>query len=83
MRDTIDIRSKAALVYTIVDVVIRPLVRGLDLVFEILGQEVQLLVLLRQEIIEFGIEHANDLAALIAHDLLLLLVIQRWNGETA
>ena len=28
------------------------------------------------------IEHSNDLAGLVAHDLLLLLIVQRWYCES-
>ena len=41
-----------------------------------LRKEVDLLVLLRQNVVEFGVEHANDLAGLVAHNLLLLDVVE-------
>jgi hypothetical protein len=37
--------------------------------------------LLRQNVVKGGVEHANDLARLIAHDLLLLDIVERRNGE--
>ena len=46
-------------------------------------EQVYVLVLLRQEVVELGVEHADDLAGLVADDLLLLDVVQRGHGEAA
>lgn len=67
--------------HTIVDVVVRPFVGLLDVAFESVRQEVDVLVLVGQQVVEFMIEHADDLARLIADDALLLLVVEGRDGE--
>lgn len=54
--------GESGLVDTVVDVVVGPVVDPFDLVLHMLGKQVDLLVLLRQYIVEFGVEHANDIA---------------------
>ena len=49
----------------------------LDLVLQIIRQQVKLLILLREQGVKLIIEHPDDLAGLVAHDLLLLLVVER------
>lgn len=77
------IRCKARLVNTVVDVVVSPFISLFDLLLEIGRQEIDLLELLREEIIESVVEHSNDLAALIVDDALLLFVVECRYGEAA
>jgi hypothetical protein len=76
------IRSKARFVDTIVDVVVSPLVSFLDLGLQVLGEENHVLVLVFEQMVEFGVKHANDLARLVADDGVLLGVIKRRNRES-
>jgi hypothetical protein len=76
-----DSRGKTGLVNTIVDVVVSPLVRLLDLRLQVLRQEVDFLVLLRQQVVELGVEHADDLAGLVADDRVLLGVVEGRDRE--
>lgn len=77
------LRCKARPINTIVDVVISPLVGLLNGLPQLLRKQIQLLVLLGQKIIELIIEHAQDLTALIAHNLILLFVVKCGNREPA
>jgi len=56
------VRCKPGLVYTIVDVAVRPLIALIDLFPQLLGKEIDFLVFLGEEVVEFGVEHADDLA---------------------
>jgi len=78
-----DLRGKARLVDTVVDVVVSPLVRLLDLRLQILGQKHHILVLIVQQVVELSVEHADDLARLIADDGVLLCVVKRRDRESA
>jgi hypothetical protein len=75
--------SKARLIDTIVDVIVSPFVRLLDLGLQVLRKQNHVLVLVVQEVVELGVEHANDLAGLVADDSLLLRVVQGGDGESA
>ena len=76
-------RGKPTFVHPIVYIIIGPLVRLLDLRFQLVRQQHDILVSLRQQIIKLGIEHPNDLRGLIADDRLLLLVVQGRDREAA
>lgn len=52
-------------VYAIIDVVVDPFVGGIDLGLEGLGEEVDFLVLLGKNIVEFMVKHADDFGALV------------------
>lgn len=66
---------------TIVDVVVCPFIGLFNLLLQILWEELDLLVLLWQQLVEFMVEHADDLTGLIADNGLLLLVPESWDGE--
>jgi len=55
---------KPGLVYTIVDVAVRLFIALIDLFPQLLGKEIDFLVFLGKEVIEFGVEHADDLTRL-------------------
>lgn len=55
---------KAGLVHAVVDVIIDPFIGGIDLGLQGLREQVHLLELLWEEIIELGIEHADNLSTL-------------------
>jgi hypothetical protein len=78
-----NIRSKARFVDTIVDVVVSPLVSFLDLGLQVLGKENNVLVLVIEQVVKLGVEHANDLARLVADNGILLGVIKRGHRESA
>jgi hypothetical protein len=77
-----NIRSKARFVDTIVDIVVSPLVSLLDLGLQVLRKENHVLILVFEQVVEFGVEHANDLARLVADDGVLLGVIKRGDRES-
>lgn len=76
-----DVRGKARLVDTVVDVIVSPLVRLLDLRLQVLREKNHVLVLVVQQVVEFSVEHANDLAGLVAHDGLLLGIVKSRHRE--
>jgi hypothetical protein len=77
------IRCKSRLVYTVVDVVVSPLISLFDLLLEIGRQEIDLLELLGQQIVEGVVHHSDDLTALVVDDALLLLVVEGGYSEAA
>jgi hypothetical protein len=77
------VRCETGLVNAVVDVVVYPLVHLFDVLPQVLREQVQLLMLVVQEVVKGIVEHANDLAALVADNALLFLVIQRWHSKTA
>lgn len=68
--------GEAGFVDAVVDVVVGPLVRGFDVVPPILGEQVDFLVLFWKKVVEFGVEHADYLAGLVADYPVLLEVVQ-------
>lgn len=72
----IDLRSRLLrdLLDPVVDVVVCPFVGFVDLIAHVLWIQVQFAILLWQQRIEFGVQHANYLAAFVAHDRVELLV---------
>ena len=77
------VRCKAGLVDAVIYVIIGPFVRLVDLCPQILRIQVHVLVLFRKEVIEFCVEHADDLAGFIADNLILLDIIQSRDGKAA
>ena len=75
--------GETGLVDAVVDVVVGPFVRRVDLLLQRLGVQIHVLVFLGQEAIEFGIEHADDLTGLVADDFALLDVVEGRDGEAA
>ena len=83
---TVEVRKrmlpcKATLVHAVVNLVVSPLVRRLDLVLQILGKEIDFPIFLGDDIVEFGIEHADDLARFVVDDRLLLHVVQHRHSK--
>ena len=76
-------RGETGLVHAIVDIVVRPLIRLLDLRLQVFRQEIDFLVLLGQQVVEFSVEHADDLAGLVADDRVLLGIVERRDREAA
>ena len=76
-------RGEAGAVHAVVDVRVGPLVGGFDVLAEIGGEEVDLAVLLRQEVVELVVEHADDLGRFVVDDRLVLLVVEGRHGEAA
>lgn len=65
--------GESGLVYAIVDVVVGPIVHAFDVLAEVLGEQVDSLIFLRQDVIKFCVEHANDVARLFEFTLSALL----------
>ena len=52
------VRSEAGFVDAIVDVIVCPIVGAFDFLLQMLRKEIDLLVLLRNDVVELGVEHA-------------------------
>ena len=61
-----------------IDSVVNPIINGVDFAAKFLGINVNLG---RDEIVELGVEHSDDLGAFVVHDRLVLLVPKDRNGE--
>ena len=59
--------GEAGFVDAVVDVVVGPFVRFFDLGLEVLGEEVQVCVLGRDEGVETGVEHAEDFGGFVVY----------------
>ena len=59
--------GEAGFVDAVVDVVVGPFVGFFDLGLEILGEEVQVCVLGRDEVVETGVEHAEDFGGFVVY----------------
>jgi len=68
---------------TIVDIIVSPLIRLLNLLLQLLWKEFYLGILLRQNLVKTMIEHSDDLGGLVVHNTLLLLVVQSRHREAA
>ena len=77
------VRSKAGFVDAVVDVVVGPGVGVVDFLLQGRGVEVDLAVLFGQEVVEFGVEHADDLAGFVVDDGFQLGVVEGGHGEAA
>jgi hypothetical protein len=64
-----------------VDGVINPVIHAVDFLAKVVGINVDLGLVSRDEIIELGIEYSDDLGALIVHDCFVLLVPKDGDGE--
>ena len=82
-RDGGGLRCEAGFVDAVIDVVVSPVVGFVNLLLQVLRVEVDFAVLFGQEVVEFGVEHADDLARFVTDDGLLLLVVEGWHGEAA
>ena len=76
-------RGEAGLVDAVVDEVVRPLVCLVNLLTQGFRVELDVAVLFIDEVIKLGVEHADDLAALVADNSVLLLVVEDGDGEAA
>lgn len=76
-------RREPRLVHPVIDPIIHPPVRLLDLAPQRLGVQPQAAVLLIYEVVELGAEHAEDLGGLVAHDAVERLVVEDGDGEAA
>ena len=73
--------AEAGAVHAVVDVAVRPLVGRIDLLAQPRGQEVDLGIWIGQQRVELTVEHANDLARLVADDGLGLGVVEGRHRE--
>ncbi len=73
----------ADFVDAVVDVVVGPFVSFFDLGTQGLGEEVEGGVVLREEVVEFGVHHADDLAGFVVDDLVCFGVVEDGDGEAA
>ena len=73
--------GEAGLVDAVVDFVVGPLVRLIDLGLEVGGQEVEGGVLFGQEAVKLVVEHADYLTGLVVDYGAGLGVVQSWDGE--
>jgi hypothetical protein len=78
-----DVRSEPRPINPIINIIINPLIHLLNLVLQLLGKKIQLLILILHQIVKRMVEHADNLTTLIADNLLLLLVVQRRDGKPA
>lgn len=79
----VSLRCETRLINPIINIIVRPLIRLVDLGLQILGQEIHFGVLVRKQVVEFMIHHADNLTALVADDRLLHFVVQRRHREAA
>lgn len=76
-------RCEAGLVDAVVDLVVGPGVCVFDGGFEVGGEQIDGAVGLVEEVVEFGVEHAQDVCGFVADDLVLFFVVQGRHGEAA
>lgn len=48
----------------VIDVVVGPFVDGFDFLLEVFWKEVDFLIFFGEDVVEFGVEHADDIAGL-------------------
>ena len=70
------------LTHTVIDGIVDPLVRSVDLSLEISGVEVDLREFGGEEGVEARVEHSDDVGRLVGDDRLVLLVPKDRNGES-
>ena len=75
--------GEAGFVDAVVDVIVSPIIRAFDFALEFLGKQIDRLVPLGKQVVEFSVEHADDLAGFVADDLVLLDVVEGGDGEAA
>lgn len=75
--------GKTAFVHSVVDVIVRPAVGLFDRVPQGRGEKVDFLVFVGNQVVEFIVHHSDDLAALVADDLVKLLVVQSRHSKAA
>ena len=67
---------------SIIDILKHPRIHLLDPISKILGKKYHIPIFLWQEIVEFRVEHSNDLAALVIDNRASLLVVQCRNRKS-
>lgn len=79
-------RREPRLIHAVIDVVVRPRVHRLDSVAEVSGEQVELRRLVAgvvQQVVELGVEHADDLGGFVGDDGRGRLVPERGHGEAS
>ena len=67
--------------HTIIHIVVSPLIGLVNLLLKVFWQKIDLLIFLGDDIVELMIEHPDNLAGLVADNLVLLLVVKGRNSE--
>lgn len=57
--------SESGLVYAVVNVAVRPVIDTFDLLLERFGEQVDVRVIFWEDVVEFGVKHADDFAGLV------------------
>ena len=73
--------GEAGFVDAVVDVVVSPVVDSFDRLPHVRGEEVEFGVLFGQKVIEFVVEHPDDVGRFVGHDGLGLLVVKSGDSE--
>ena len=68
-------RGKSTFIDTVVHIVVDPGVVFVDLGLQILGEQLHSGILLRQQFVERGVEHADDLGRFVVDDFIRLFVV--------
>lgn len=74
--------GEPGLVHPIVDVVVDPAVELVDLLLQVLGVQVDLLVFVVDQVVESGVENTDDFQRLVVDDGLFLFIPKHRDGET-
>lgn len=74
-------RREPRFIHPVIDIIIRPLIRLLNLLLQILREQVDRAILLINDIIELGVEHSDDLGGLVGDDGVLFFVPEGGDGE--
>lgn len=74
---------KAGFVDAVVDVVIYPGIGFVDLGLQVFGEQNDVAVFGGDDVVEFGVEHANDLGGFVRDNGLVLLVPEGGDGEAS
>lgn len=75
--------GKARFVDSVIDEIVHPAIRLLNLGAEVLREKYHVLILLGKDIIELAVEHADDIRRLVAHNLVLDSVVECWYREAS
>ena len=74
------LHAGAGLVHTVVDMVVDPIVGLFGFHPQVCKEQIDLCVLGRQQLVEFGVQHPKDFAGFVAHDLVGLGVVEKGHG---
>ena len=75
--------GEAGFVDPVVDVVVSPVVDSSDVLLHVRRKEVEFGVLFGQKVIEFVVEHPDDVGRFVGHDGLGFLVVKGRDSEAA